>query len=220
MTGRTVQLAPRAEFHWLGVEQAAAERLKREVSEHGFGHLEQALTPAALARLRQEAAGALAAAKRAEQSEALSYRASIGSVGRETAAFLSGGEAEALLRRVFGRSFTLAQEVSCITFYGSGDHLGPHLDEPADRCAVTILVYLEAESSMPAAAESGLNLHIYGPAFEPGQRARRIIPTRAGTIVLGHGSRYWHERPPLRAGERVVAITGCYAPAAVHPAQA
>ena len=213
------QSALHEDIRWLNVKHSAVERLRRDVSELGFGHLEQAFAPEALEKLRQEAERALPNAKHAEQSEALSYRASIGSCGRQMMTFLSSAEVRTLLSTVFDRPFTLAQEVSCVTFYGSGDHLGPHLDEPANRCVVTILVYLNAESSMPEASDSGLNLRIYGSAFEPGQSATMIIPTRTGTIVLGYGSRYWHERPHLRPGERVIAITGCYASAADNRAQ-
>jgi hypothetical protein len=220
LNDQTTRPARPEAFRWLDVKPSAIERLRREVSELGFGHLEQAFLPAALERLRQEAVGAFADATHAEQAEALRYRASIGACGRQTMAFLSSAEAESLLDAVFGGPFTLAQEVSCITFYGAGDHLGPHLDEPADRCAVTILIYLDARSPMPDAPESGLNLRVYGRVFEPGRPAAKIIPTRAGTIVLGRGSRYWHERPPLRAGERVIAITGCYAPTTVRHVQA
>src|SRR5262245_34392956 len=39
---------------------------------------------------------------------------------------------------------------------------------------------------------------------------RAIIPTHAGGIVVGFGSRFWHERPMLDEGERVAALTGCY----------
>jgi hypothetical protein len=216
LNGQSVQSTLQAEFRWLDVSHSAIDRLGHEVSRSGFGYLEQALTPAALERLRNEAAIALSAAKFAEQSEALSYRANISSCGEQAMAFLSGAEAESLLNAVFGRLFTIAQEVSCITFYSVGDHLGPHLDEPADRCAVTILVYLDANSLMPEALESGLNLRVYDQTFEYGQSATKTIPTRAGTIVLGYGSRYWHERPPLQPGESVIAITGCYAPAAIH----
>jgi hypothetical protein len=41
-------------------------------------------------------------------------------------------------------------------------------------------------------------------------KVRLEIPTITGGLVLGRGSKYWHERPKLQAGEQVIAITGCF----------
>lgn len=205
---------------WLTVAQPALDRLKRDIAAHGFGCIERAIAPVVLADMRAEAAEAAGAAKQAIQEEGLSYRARIGSFGRNTAAFLASDEVRSLLLAMFGSLFVLAEDVSCITFYAPDDHLGPHLDEPAERCAVTILIYLHAESPEPDSIDSGLNLRIYGEALTPGSAPATLIPTRAGAIVLGRGSRFWHERPPLRPGEQVIAITGCYAPVENAPGPA
>ncbi len=201
-----------APLRWLDLASSTVERARDAVSDLGFVPFERALSEEGLARLLNEARVAVGKAKLAEQSDTLPYRASVAACGPEAIAFLSGGEAMALLEAMFGRTFSLAREVSCLTYYSCGDHLGPHRDEPLDRCEVTILVYLLAESPAHGAISSGLNLKVYGDSFQPGQSARQCIPTQAGTIVLGHGSRIWHERPALQPGERVIAITGCYAP--------
>ena len=45
-------------------------------------------------------------------------------------------------------------------------------------------------------------------------KARLTIPTHTGGIVVGRGSKFWHERPMLEKGEQVAALTGCYSYAA------
>src|SRR6185295_10895773 len=106
------------------------------------------------------------------------------------------------LYSVFDERLMLAEGVSCLTFYGEGDHLGPHVDEPASECAVTILVYLDASgAASPPAPGTGLVLRVYTEQKPEGEAARLTIPTRTGAIVVGRGSRVWHERPRLLPGE-------------------
>jgi hypothetical protein len=124
--------------------------------------------------------------------------------------FLTDEPVLRLLRDFFGGEHALSEAISCVTFYDGSGHLGAHLDQPAEDCAVTIIVYLDAESPDPAAPDTGLVLAVYGEDRASVGVPRLRIPTRAGTIVLGRGSRIWHERPRLKEGESVVAITGCY----------
>jgi len=56
-----------------------------------------------------------------------------------------------------------------------------------------------------------LALHILDDAPSGERRKlRAILPTKAGTLVLGLGSMNWHERPTLQDGEYLTAMTACY----------
>ena len=186
-------------------------RLRADIQQYGFGDLPGALSPGLLEALQREAESRLGLALFAEQSTDLSYRARLTSLGTTAAALLNGPEARALLRAVFAEELTLSESISCLTFYGEGDYLGAHLDQPAADCAVTILVYLAARGAMsPPSPDTGLVLRVYSEQKPQREDARLIIPTRPGAIVVGRGSRVWHERPQLLPGEQVVALTGCY----------
>lgn len=163
-----------------------------------------------LETMQQEARAAFDAAVLAEQSEGLSYRANITGLSATARRFLTEPTVVALLTDYFGGQYALSEEISCLTFYDPSGHLGPHLDEPAEKCDVTIIIYLHATSPDPAAEDTGLILKVYGAEESSIGQARLRIPTRAGTIVLGRGSRVWHERPRLKPGEAVTAITGCF----------
>ena len=189
-------------------------RLRADVETHGFGCLPHALSPVLLETLQREAESRLGLALFAEQATDLSYRAKLTSLGPAAATLLGGPQARALLHGVFAEPLILSEGVSCLTFYGEGDHLGAHLDQPAAECAVTILVYLAANgATSPPSPATGLVLRVYTEDKPQGEQPRVIIPTRAGAIVVGRGSRVWHERPSLLPGEQVVALTGCFKPA-------
>jgi len=200
---------------------ADLRRLRADVQTYGFGCLPDALSPLLLDALQREAESRLGLALFAEQATELHYRARLTSLGTVAAQLLGSPAARELLQAVFDDSLTLSEGVSCLTFYGEGDHLGAHLDQPAAECAVTILVYLAASgSTMPSLPDTGLVLRVYSEQPPHGEPPRLIIPTRAGSIVVGRGSRVWHERPRLLPGEHVVALTGCFKQAGdVSPAQ-
>jgi hypothetical protein len=199
---------------------ADLERLRADVQSFGFGCLPAALPGSLLAELQREAESLLGIALFAEQATDLNYRARLTSLGPVAAQLLGGPDARALLQAVFAESLQLSEGVSCLTFYNEGDHLGAHLDQPAAECTVTILVYLAATgATTPAAPDTGLVLRVYAEEKPQGDDVRLIIPTVSGAIVLGRGSRVWHERPRLLPGESVVALTGCFKPepgAAAH----
>jgi hypothetical protein len=115
-----------------------------------------------------------------------------------------------LLSVIFGGSFVLTENRSCLTFYKEGDHLGRHLDEPAEECVVTIIVYVAATGPSIRSQETGLELRVYEQQMTENCNARLTIPTHTGGIVVGCGSKFWHERPMLQKGEQVAALTGCY----------
>lgn len=188
--------------------------MRSSVHHFGFGALDRSLRGPVLNALRAEAGSLLEAASHAASESGLRYSARIAGLGEVALSLLKGPELSGLLEEVFGRAFTLSEEISCFTFYGAQDHLGAHQDKPGDRCVVTIIVYLHAVSPVPDAPDTGLVLNVYGETEDSVGDTRLSIPTVAGTLVLGNGSRVWHERPRLKDGEEVIAITGCYRPAA------
>lgn len=190
------------------------QRLDHLVQSSGFGHLANIIRPAVLDALQSEAEEGLGGAKLAEQSAGLRYRAKVTGLGPVAKGFLIDPAMADLLQTVFRQQFVLSENISCLTCYGDGDHLGAHLDKPASECAVTIIIYLFAQSPDAEAADTGLVLNVYGEDADSVGQPRMRIPTRAGTIVLGRGSKIWHERPRLKLGERVIAITGCFRAAA------
>jgi hypothetical protein len=184
--------------------------MAESVRSFGFGALNNGLSPETLIALQAEADRALATMARAESSTTLKYSARMCGLGPVASAVLKGEDMSGLLERVFDGQFELSDHISCLTHYGPADHLGAHLDKPASDCVVTILLYLRARSRVSSTGETGLLLHVYGETEDTVGEARLSIPTCEGTVVLGRGSQFWHERPRLQVGEEVIAITGCY----------
>jgi len=191
------------------IPHTALSRLRRSIDDHGFGSLSQGIQPQALVLLQSEAEQSVASAQYAEQQEPFSYKASVASLGSHAKTWLCKA-AEELLPAVFGEHYQLTLDRSCLTFYGTGCHLGAHVDQPATTCEVTIILYLSVTNIPCSPAQTGLVLNVFsGDPSESGQCVLRI-PTQVGTLVLGRGSQVWHERPELLPGESVVAITGCF----------
>jgi hypothetical protein len=190
--------------------QHDVDRLAASIRRHGFGSLHGSLPPQVLAAMQAEARELMAEAARAERTAPLSYRASVSPLGPVGRGLLHGAAMSHLLTHIFGGRFELAENISCVSRYDAGDHLGAHRDTPAHDCAVTVIIYLVAQSPDAAASDTGLVLNVYGRGDDGGQALSLRIPTAEGVVVLGRGSSVWHGRPRLQAGERVVAITGCY----------
>ncbi len=169
-----------------------------------------------LANIQQEAAEKRAEAKRAESMSGLQYRAQMTSIGPFAQSFLRDDQMARLLTSLFGSRFDLTDKRSCLTIYSERDHLGPQLDKPAEECAVTILFTSRQRNRLCQLPETGLVLRVFGPEMKDPPQVRLEIPTRTGGLVLGRGSKVWHERPRLQAGEQVVAITGCYCESATE----
>lgn len=184
--------------------------IAKHVTETSFAPFEAAITSNWLSCMQAEAQDALASSVLAEQSEGLSYRAKISGLGPVARSFLLEPSVVSLLSEYFGGRYALSEDISCLTFYDADGHLGAHLDKPAEKCSVTIIIYLAATSPDPNAVDTGLVLNVYGESEASIGQPRLRIATRPGTIVLGRGSRIWHERPPLKPGECVTAITGCF----------
>lgn len=189
---------------------ADIEQAKLRVHAFGFTLLPGFIERSVLRGLQAEAEERRNAALLAEQSDGLTYRARISSLGSQAAAFLRSSQLTNLLSRIFGPVFTLTESRSCLTFYQEGDHLGPHLDRPIEECVVTIIVYVTTVGDDRLSQQTGLELRIYGQEMSDNSNACLTIPTRTGDIVVGYGSKFWHERPMLQPGEQVIALTGCY----------
>jgi len=196
-------------MHRIKPSPSEIERLRTSVQECGFGALPAAIVPAALEVLKKEAAERCGASSLASRTSGLRYRGRMAPLGPEAEHLLSH-DATALLAGVFGGRWALSKEFSCLTYYGPGDHLGLHRDEPADACEVTFLAYISASGPAPTSTDTGLVLRV----FREGPRAERriglTIPTTAGAVVVGRGCEIWHERPMLQPKENVTAVTGCF----------
>lgn len=190
--------------------RADIEHLRSGIDTFGFEFLPDAITPSSLGALQDEVRERFDLALVAEQAAGLSYRANVVSLGPKAKELLRGQETIDLLYSVFGERFLLTEDCSCLTYYKEGDHLGPHLDKPESKCSVTVIAYLIASGPSPRPFNTGLVLHVYGQEMEDICNPRLSIPTKAGALVIGRGSKYWHERPKLEKGEYVAALTGCY----------
>lgn len=186
--------------------------LRASVGEYGFAYLENALGDELKAALRAEAAAQSGNAHSAIESRAIPYKARIADLGDDALSFLRSPSIMQLLNALFEEPLTLSEDASCYTFYGPGDFLSLHRDRPIE-CAATLIMYLDAASPDPQSPWTGLSLRVFGKHGEKAAEPRLIIPTRIGTMVVGSGSRYWHERPPLQPDERVIALTACFAAA-------
>lgn len=191
-------------------DPALVEQLRAGVVSDGFAATDAFVSQPILAQLREEARAAASAASGAARRGVVAYRASMAPLGPLASGLLFGDSLLAFLTAVAGTPLAASTERSCLTIYRAGDHLGPHLDEPESECSFTAILYLEAESATPVGHATGLELRVY--AKQPTSRLlpRLVIPTVAGRLVVGRGARFWHERPPLQAGERVMALTACY----------
>ncbi|MGB1261357.1 MAG: hypothetical protein ACPG52_00485 [Cognaticolwellia sp.] len=207
-------------FSVYGIEEEHAPIIELNAATHeeitalveycSFASYKAAIQTNWLAALQEEARTLFSNAVYAEQQEQLAYSAHVTGLGPVADRFLRHKSVSNLLTTYFGATFELSEEISCLTFYSTSDHLGPHLDKPAERCSVTIIIYIFAESPDPAATDTGLLLNVYGGNHSSISSQKLQIPSIPGTIVLGRGSEVWHERPRLKQGERVTAITGCF----------
>jgi hypothetical protein len=184
--------------------------LRADARECGFAYLENALDDELLATLRAEASAQSVGAFSAIKGDSSPYKAHLADLGDEARSFLRSPPIVQLLQAVLEEPYALSEHASCYTYYESGDFLGLHRDRPVE-CAATVIVYLDVASPDPQSAQTGLSLRIFGEHGAQTTGPRAVIPTRSGTLVVGRGSRSWHERPPLQAGERVVALTACFA---------
>jgi hypothetical protein len=191
----------------------ALKSLGDEVAAFGFGLIPDVLDAATLQGLLAEAQGLAPSAVAAEHSgPSLNYRARLHPLGPIAEALLDGGWVYRALSFAFPEAtWALTRERSSYTYYAEGDYLDPHLDLPAESCDVTIIAYAMSQPGASSATATGRVLEIYGPTLS--EKPVKVFPTPAGSVVFGRGSRIWHGRPRLSAGEAVIAVAGCYSPA-------
>jgi hypothetical protein len=133
-------------------------------------------------------------------------RAQLGRAARE---LMAAGATRALLATITGRSVVPGWSASCFTYYDEpGRYMGFHCDKP-DACSIAMLVTLEARWPADERPGPGMQLIIYDDGTPTVERAR--ITSRSNRIVVLHGSVLAHERPPVRGGESVTMLCGCYA---------
>jgi hypothetical protein len=183
--------------------------LRAGARELGFVHIEDALTNELMDGLRAEASAQKAVARPARGTLANPYSSHIAELGDFAGSFLADSSVIRLLQAVFEQPLALSKLASCYTYYEPDSFLSRHRDRPAE-CAVTLIVYLDAESPDPQSLQTGLALRIFGQGDAGTSEPSAVIPTRTGTLVVGRGSSFWHERPRLQPGERVVALTACF----------
>lgn len=171
----------------IDVSSDTIEALRLSVRTFGFGQLPASIGHATLAGLREEAGAGKGAALRAEQSDRIVYKADIIALGPRARGFLRSDELAALLSTLFREHFVLAEQRSCFTSYDEGHHLGPHLDEPAAECAVTVIVCLGAKGPALGSSATGLELRVYGPSWPLDRTPRVIFPSRPGSLVVVPG---------------------------------
>jgi hypothetical protein len=185
--------------------------LRADILEFGFGELPDAIEPSRLTLMREEAARELSAATSAEKTSGpVTYRARMAALGPHATSFLNDPDLPPLMSRVLDTRVVVTDELSCFTYYGAGHYLGPHRDQPPDKCHLTMIVYLIVEGPTPLVADAEPVLNIFGREEGSFDVPRKRIVTRAGALVLGYGAQFWHERPMLKTGEFVAAITSCW----------
>lgn len=162
-----------------------------------------------MSKLRSEACSKKKDAVPVSGTSECRYRARLAGLGDAGIAFLAGTHMSKLLDALFGIPLTLEEGASCYTYYRPGDFLGPHLDH-ADHCTVTVIAYLDVVHSDTRSAKTGLELHILGASAPDEDNPLVILPTKAGSLVIGLGAANWHKRPTLQDGEYITAITACY----------
>ncbi len=198
------------------LEAVEQQRMAAELAAEGFA----AYGPPALPRERFEALCRDARAQRPggwgqpqrQTVEHQAWRAEPGEAGR---AFLHSPEVLALLQALVGEPVLPSPAGTCYTYYdGPGGHMATHLDRAID-CSFTLILYLEAEWPADAEPGPGLDLEFWppGPLPEPDRPPSRRVATRPNLLLVGKGAQVPHRRPLLAAGERLVALTACYAPA-------
>lgn len=202
----------------LRVTAETMQSLRADAINFGFVHVEDALSNELMAGLRTESSAQRTVARPAVGTDANSYRSHIAELGDFARSFLMGSSVARLLQAAFEEPFALSEHASCYTYYEPGNFLSRHRDRPVE-CATTLIVYLAAASPDPQSAQTGLSLRVFSEDDVSETEPRVVIPTRIGTLVVGRGSTFWHERPLLQPGEHVVALTACFSAVSNTPAE-
>jgi hypothetical protein len=131
-------------------------------------------------------------------------RAHLGPLARQ---LVASSALRGLLSAVTGHVVIPGWSATCLTFYDRpGQHLGRHRDK-RDGCQYAVLIYLDA--AWPGDTPGpGLQLHVERYDGDP---APTRITARRNRIVVLHGARLAHYRPPLGADESAALVAACYA---------
>ncbi len=184
--------------------------IRQSIDYFGFHCLPDAMSSEMLEELAREAQCRRAEAKRAvSESADLPYSSRLAPLGPSALHVLGTMASPALLEPVFGRHFRYCPSASCYTFFEAGDFLETHRDD-ATNCEVTLLFYLSASPLRPDKQASGLKLSVYADDSDAPGALLKTIATPQGAIMFGHGSRFWHRRHQLQAGEHIWMLTACF----------
>jgi len=197
-------------------DRQARDRLRSELDLNGFATVQSpALPPELFRALREDAAAQRASGWRQASRPSVTHQAWRAEPGAAGLGFLESPEVLGLLEDLVGEPVALSHAGTCYTYYdGPGGHMNIHLDRAID-CTYTLIVVLEAEWSETSQPGPGLSLEVWplGPLPGADQPPAYRIDTRSNMLAVGRGSQVPHRRPTLGQGERVVALTACYAPA-------
>lgn len=183
--------------------------MREAVEAIGFAAFAPALDDTLVLDMNAEAEAQRAGAWGRAEGETVDHRNRRADLGPVARRFLTSPETLRLLADVVGADLIPSYEASCYTYYdGPDDFLAPHLDRPG-ACAYTLIVYLHAAWPERTDPGPGMALQVFADATATAPTAR--FPTRPNVLVVGRGAEVWHGRAPLADGERVVALTACYA---------
>lgn len=185
------------------------EILRTKLLSAGFAKIQAAISETHLAALCEESARQFERAQAVTGGEVLAYSSRLSRLGPVGISFLSGEPMRSLLFSAFGQAYLLNPHSSCYTYYREGDYIAVHRDD-ASGCEITALVYLVAESPAPGRPDSGLYFDIYQDNDGRPGNLFCSIKTMRGILMLGHGSKVWHGRKSLLAGERVDMVAACF----------
>lgn len=195
------------------LDASARAAIKAQVDETGFAAFGPgALAPTLFADLCEEAETQRAAAWGRAEGQTVDHRNHRANLGPVGLTLVAAPEMLALLAEVAGGLLVPSYEASCYTYYDEpDDFLAPHLDRPG-ACAFTLIAYLAASWPDGAKPGPGMELQVFAPVAdaEPVGPPLAGLATRPNVMVFGRGAEVPHGRPPLTAGEQVVALTACY----------
>lgn len=192
-----------------GLAPKALQNLATSLERVGFGALPGVVEANVLDSLKRESAQRRGGARLVSGTKPCLHSACLAGLGNAGFDFLHGRLIQEVLGALFSESLELAEGASCYTYYSKGDCLGPHLDHPL-QCTVTVILYVDVRASARKAADTGLQLRILEKNNGGPGAIRAALPTELGGIVVGLGSEHWHERPRLRTGEQLTALTACF----------
>lgn len=203
--GQAVQESDRlSEWNYTGVEAA-----RSNLETVGFTCIDAEFGDRLLSELRSEARILEQNAVQVRGTPQCRYQARLAGLGDVGRGFLAGERLSNLLNDLFRMPLSPERDASCYTYYRPGDALGAHLDHP-QQCIVTVILYLDVIHPDVRPAESGLELHILGSADPDEDKPLAVLPTKAGSLIIGQGAKTWHRRPTLQNGEHITALTACY----------